>query len=973
MVAIKVSSSAQLLSDTRIGRVGWGSLHLWPDLLASIGPILACLTYAVWRAASEMGSDINIPIKRRRQVLEAAAWVREALYCFIGHAGQLIKVSLPRKRKRAETNVPPPYSSQKEEVKSRLEAEKLKRSHEFAELHKNNPAKASAFVSSFFKRQRAFQIALRDDLTGEDLSGPKAADFVAADLFARGNPASSEDDGSSGQLHGVVVQIRNAGAPIEGVQGLPKLPDVTTGHNPMLYDMLELEACLKNLRSNKQAVHNPLAAIKAACEPSRQLTLSLTNLGRVCRLSPALWSSRVISPLRKGGPRTVTSIKWLRPVSQASDMSAIQDSLWLARCKPFLETFSGFNQFGGKYDAIALVLAVLLHVQIRDYQGLLSYVLFADLKHAFDVANKDLMLYMSYLAGITATEWLLLYDFFDRDRAAVQVGGFLTGLMKFAAGIPQGRRFSLHTFTAAMHALRMIMESVCPTSCTILPPFAREALETTWERLATPKLDDAWRPYLHPSIIAESVRGCLEAGWYDMARVLACSCLQQLPLFHDRVRCMEALGKIALGPLFFVDDIIAVYPDATSIDTLTNGGLQSFTRMTRTEFNFGPGKTATMACFNAPPADFHVDRYKLLGIEVGPDFCFEQRLNIVTAKGRACFDEFYHLAESSGFSIALMTFEVVRRIVPLVMYGAELLISIPTAERRLNQLQGYWAKTIVGARSRTDVRANLAIQECGWELRLGTLMLEKAFLCLARLQLLPPEHPSRRLLEVALELPCRSWARDVVCLLNHPGFSSNIPQVHESEICPSDMFLLAYTDSAVRRNILRNYRDNIVRPILLLYDETNFGTCATKMIPGLQCQFFELESTNDLMKKLLPAVLHWRVFRIWLIIRMTGQWPICLYEPESNVDVLDECPFCFAKLISVRHAILDCPHRPDPPSGVRELQQNIRCLFDERLEGPILQKAISFVGQSVHKVLVCSKVVPNSRLDQWLHDFGTVE
>ena len=152
--------------------------------------------------------------------------------------------------------------------------------------------------------------------------------------------------------------------------------------------------------------------------------------------------------------------------------------------------------------------------------------------------------------------------------------------MKFAAGIPQGRRFSLHTFTAAMHALRMIMESVCPTSCTILPPFAREALETTWERLATPKLDDAWRPYLHPSIIAESVRGCLEAGWYDMARVLACSCLHQLPLFHDRVRCMEALGKIALGPLFFVDDIIAVYPDATSIDALTNGGLQSFTSST---------------------------------------------------------------------------------------------------------------------------------------------------------------------------------------------------------------------------------------------------------------------------------------------------------------------------------------------------------------------------------------------------------
>ena len=38
MVTITLSSSVQLLSDTRIGRVGWGSLHLWPDLLVSIGP-----------------------------------------------------------------------------------------------------------------------------------------------------------------------------------------------------------------------------------------------------------------------------------------------------------------------------------------------------------------------------------------------------------------------------------------------------------------------------------------------------------------------------------------------------------------------------------------------------------------------------------------------------------------------------------------------------------------------------------------------------------------------------------------------------------------------------------------------------------------------------------------------------------------------------------------------------------------------
>ena len=67
---------------------------------------------------------------------------------------------------------------------------------------------------------------------------------------------------------------------------------------------------------------------------------------------------------------------------------------------------------------------------------------------------------------------------------------------------------------------------------------------------------------------------------------------------------------------------------------------------------------------------------------------------------------------------------------------------------------------------------------------------------------------------------------------------------------------------------------------------------------------------------------------------------------------------------SVRLPPVWIAHRPAPPNGVRGL--------DERLEGPI-QKAISFVGQSVHKILACPKVAPNSRLDQWLHDFGIVE
>ena len=328
---------------------------------------------------------------------------------------------------------------------------------------------------------------------------------------------------------------------------------------------------------------------------------------------------------------------------------------------------------------------------------------------------------------------------------------------------------------------------------------------------------------------------------------------------------MEALGELALGPLFFIDDIVAIYPDADCVNLMTQGGLQLFTELTKAEFNFGPGKTATMACFEAPPAEFNVESYKLLGIEVTPNFNMGHRLNIICAKGRACFDEFYHLAAISGFSIPLMIFEVTKRVLPVVTFGLELLISVPGAEKRLNQLQGYWAKTLVGARSSRDARANLAIRQCGWTQRLGTLMIERAMLCFTRLQLFPPEHPSRLLLEAALSVPCVSWATEAKCLFSLTEVSLHIPHVHECGLFPADILQLALTDSAVRRNVLKTYRNQILRPLLREYDDFHTEACKFKLWPGLRCKYVELQDDDMLMTKFLPVVIHWRLLRIWLL------------------------------------------------------------------------------------------------------------
>lgn len=85
-----------------------------------------------------------------------------------------------------------------------------------------------------------------------------------------------------------------------------------------------------------------------------------------------------------------------RPVSQASDLASLQESLWLLRWGKFLDKLTCDFQLGGKHDCVAIVVALVIHAQVRHYQGLLSYLFFADVKYAFDLADWNLMLCACY-------------------------------------------------------------------------------------------------------------------------------------------------------------------------------------------------------------------------------------------------------------------------------------------------------------------------------------------------------------------------------------------------------------------------------------------------------------------------------------------------------------------------------------------------------------------------------------------------
>ena len=357
-------------------RVQWSHGHLWSEALSSVQESTQVILSAVDEAICEVCETPTLPVKRRRAILDAAAWCREVLVAVAGHLHGLVAVTVTKKKKRQLTEPVASHHLDNLQVSKAVAAAQLTARQKFAALCAKDPAKADSFLSGFFNRSRRFEVSLVDEETQKTLGAFQTAEVIAADMSARANNQFPVDDEGRRMLVDLVSKIRAAGAPPTGVPGIQQLPSSTTAQLPTLYSQDEFRTCLTKICASKKSVHAPLAAVKAGSLVTDSLALQLCNLGRACGLTAAAWSTRHISPIRKAGPQLVTSIANLRPVSRASDMSAIQDALWLSRCKPFIERYTGECQLGGRYDCIAIIVALVLHAQVRHYQGLLTYFLF---------------------------------------------------------------------------------------------------------------------------------------------------------------------------------------------------------------------------------------------------------------------------------------------------------------------------------------------------------------------------------------------------------------------------------------------------------------------------------------------------------------------------------------------------------------------------------------------------------------------
>ena len=64
-------------------------------------------------------------------------------------------------------------------------------------------------------------------------------------------------------------------------------------------------------------------------------------------------------------------------------MSAVADALWTQRKRPTLTRYCGAGQQGGVGDPLLVLLALLLHAQLRGAHALPTYWALTDLRWAF--------------------------------------------------------------------------------------------------------------------------------------------------------------------------------------------------------------------------------------------------------------------------------------------------------------------------------------------------------------------------------------------------------------------------------------------------------------------------------------------------------------------------------------------------------------------------------------------------------------
>ena len=232
----------------------------------------------------------------------------------------------------------------------------------------------------------------------------------------------------------------------------------------------------------------------------------------------------------------------------------------------------------------------------------------------------------------------------------------------------------------------------------------------------------------------------------------------------------------------------------------------------------------------------------------------------------------------------------------------------------------------------------------------------------ARVRLLPPQHPAKRLFFIADGWPEQSWVSFLRNSMVDPKLPSIIPDILSCGMFSSDEFASAESDPVERKLLLRRYPTKVVRPTLLAYDHACYVQAVQHVVElfGVPLISFQPKLSRPPARLLeAPHAAHsWKWHRIWSLVRLSGRWPLVVQGGDEMPVLLSSCALCLESNVDILHPLCDCTYTlPDFVvwSGTvlfghrRRVVDFYDALFYDGNEAEDLLASIKYVGSCVSR------------------------
>ena len=365
-------------------------------------------------------------------------------------------------------------------------------------------------------------------------------------------------------------------------------------------------------------------------------------------------------------------------------MQAVTEATWLHQVKEKCWAYAGKQQAGGRYDAVSMVIALVIAVQLRTAMGLPSLLQKADLLHGYDLVWRAAVKLGLWKAGVQGLQWLYADSALGLEAFRVRLSSVVGQLCYILEkGVGQGRVTGNALFAILLGPLLTSAHHQCPGTAIqvdqkLLNELAANPSTDTMETLDADAVGQAINHY------RADPHGELRQMVVDIKTQ------PEKQAFLD----WTAIRKFLM--IQFVDD---------SFDITSSGPMQARLNKTMTRFCFdwqhrfqGGKKGPQVLPINRPElADgeagtlcgtkaIGVPKMTTLGILLDKGMSFEPLMSAIMAKMLAQSQKLALGMEATGFGLPFVSANFESRTLSSALYGCEMLASYlrgwPTAAKK---------------------------------------------------------------------------------------------------------------------------------------------------------------------------------------------------------------------------------------------------------------------------------------------------